>query len=90
MAEKDGHVVHALKVEKGGEFTRKTIDELTELAQAKDAKGLAYIIVHEDKLQSPIVKFLGDELAEKDSGQELEAKPGDIIFFGADKWQNRM
>jgi aspartyl-tRNA synthetase len=86
MTEKEGHVVHALKVEKGGEFTRKTIDELTELAQSKDAKGLAYIIVHEDKLQSPIVKFLGDDLAEK-IVKELEAKPGDIIFFGADKWQ---
>ncbi|MEA3450035.1 MAG: aspartate--tRNA ligase [Patescibacteria group bacterium] len=86
MAKKDGHVVHALKVEKGGKFTRKIIDELTELAQSKEAKGLAYIIVHADKLQSPIVKFLGEELSQK-IVERVKAKSGDIVFFGADKWR---
>lgn len=85
-AVKDGGVVHALKVDGGAKFTRKEIDDLTELAKEKEAKGLAYIVVKEGgELQSPIVKFLGDDLA----GQilkEVEAKPGDIIFFGADKW----
>ena len=88
MAEKPGHVVHALKVKKGGEeFSRKDIDELTVIANEKGAKGLAYIIVKEDKtLQSPIVKFLGDELAGKII-DTVEAKTGDIVFFGADKWR---
>ena len=79
MAEKEGHVVHAMKVEDGGKFTRKEIDELTKLAQSKEAKGLAYIIVHEDKLQSPIVKFLGEDLCKK-IVQQLEAKPGGHCF----------
>ena len=35
------------------------------------------------KLQSPIVKFLGDDLAWK-IVKEVGAKTGDIIFFGAD------
>ncbi|MCK4554255.1 aspartate--tRNA ligase, partial [Candidatus Parcubacteria bacterium] len=84
---KDGGVVHALKVDGGAKFTRKEIDELTELAQSKDAKGLAYIVVKEDgKLQSPIVKFLGDKLSEK-IVKQVKAKPDDIIFFGADKWR---
>ncbi len=84
---KDGGVAHALKVDGGARFTRKEIDELTELAQSKGAKGLAYIVVKEDgKLQSPIVKFLGDKLSEKIIKQ-VKAKPGDIIFFGADKWR---
>jgi aspartyl-tRNA synthetase len=83
----DGGVVHALKVENGASFTRKEIDDLTEIAKSKDAKGLAYIIIKENnELQSPIVKFLGDELSGKII-KEVGGKPGDIIFFGADKWR---
>ena len=84
---KNGGVVHALKVEGGGKFSRKEIDELTELAKSKEAKGLAYIICKEDgQLQSPIVKFLGEELAQE-IVKTLEAKAGDLIFFGADSWK---
>jgi aspartyl-tRNA synthetase len=64
-ASKEGHVVHALNIPGGGKFTRKEIDDLTALAASKDAKGLAYIQVKEDKLQSPIVKFLGEELSQQ-------------------------
>lgn len=85
-AVKDGGVVHALKVDGGAKFTRKEIDDLTEIAKKKEAKGLAYIVIKEGgELQSPIVKFLGDELSQT-IVKELEAKIGDIIFFGADKW----
>lgn len=87
MAEKPGHVVHALLVSGGAIFTRKEIDELTAVAFAKGAKGLAYIVLKEEgKLQSPIVKFLGDDLANK-IVEFLGAKVGDIIFFGADEWR---
>lgn len=85
MANKDG-VVHALKIENGGKFSRKEIDDLTEIAKAKGAKGLAYIIIKEGgELQSPIVKFLGEELS-KQIVEKVEGKVGDIIFFGADKF----
>lgn len=84
---KKGGAVHALKVEAGAKFSRKEIDELTELAKTKGAKGLAYIIVEEnDELKSPIIKFLGDDLAQK-IAKEVDAKEGDIIFFGADEWR---
>jgi aspartyl-tRNA synthetase len=80
-------VVHALRVEDGAKFSRKEIDELTEIAKSKGAKGLAYIVVKEGgELQSPIVKFLGDELSGK-IVETVGAKPGDIIFFGADEWR---
>ncbi|MFZ2154263.1 MAG: aspartate--tRNA ligase [Candidatus Moraniibacteriota bacterium] len=83
----NGGVVHAMKVDGGAKLTRKDIDELTELAKTKEAKGLAYIIVKEGgELQSPIVKFLGQELADKIVA-EVGAKTGDIIFFGADTWK---
>jgi len=84
---KDNGVVHALKIEGAAKFSRKEIDELTEIAKTKGAKGLAYIVIKEKgEPQSPIVKFLGDELAKK-IVKHLGAKAGDIIFFGADIWK---
>ena len=84
---KSGGTVQALKVDGGAKFTRKEIDELTEIAKAKGAKGLAYVIVKEkSELHSPIVKFLGQELAEK-IVKEVKAEAGDIIFFSADAWR---
>ncbi len=86
-AVKKNGVVHAMKVDGGAKFTRKEIDELTELAKSKESKGLAYVIVREGgELQSPIVKFLGDDLVNK-IVQEVGAKEGDIVFFGADSWK---
>ncbi len=92
-AVKNGGVVHALKVDGGAKFSRKEIDELTEIAIAKGAKGLAYIVVKSKvesqksyELQSPIVKFLGEDIANK-IVEETGAKEGDIIFFGADQWR---
>ncbi|MDP2709227.1 MAG: aspartate--tRNA ligase [bacterium] len=87
MAGQQGCVVRALKVGGGAKFSRKEIDEITEVAKAKGAKGLAYIVVKEQgELQSPIVKFLGGELAQA-IVKETEAKAGDIVFFGADTWK---
>ncbi len=86
-AVKDGGVVHALKVDGGAKFSRREIDELTEIARSKDAKGLAYITCKEDgTLNSPIIKFLGEDLA-KSLMEDLGAKAGDIVFFGADTWR---
>ncbi len=78
-------VVHALRVPGGSSLSRKDIDELTESAKVFGAKGLAYITLKEGELQSPILKYLGDQLAQniiKDTG----AQDGDIVFFGADTW----
>jgi len=80
-----GGVVRAICATGAARFSRAQIDELTNFVADFGAKGLAYIIVKEKgEYQSPIVKFLGEELTEK-IVKETEAKPGDIIFFGADK-----
>jgi len=84
-AVKKNGVVHALKVDKGAKFSRKDIDELTEAAKSKGAKGLAYIIIDTEP-KSPILKFLDADLV-KLIISEVKAKKGDIIFFGADKWR---
>jgi aspartyl-tRNA synthetase len=78
-------VVKAICVPNGAEFSRKDIDDLTDTAKTYGAKGLAYILVKDGELQSPIVKFLGDDLAKKIVAH-MGAKPGDAIFFSADVW----
>lgn len=81
--------VAALKVPGGAKLTRKIIDEYTKFVSIYGAKGLAWIKVNElekgvEGLQSPIVKFLGAEVAMAIM-ERLGAENGDIVFFGADK-----
>jgi len=83
--------VAALKVPGGAALTRKQIDDYTKYVGIYGAKGLAYIKVNEvakgvEGLQSPIVKFLGDEVAMQ-IVDRLDAKDGDLIFFGADSYK---
>src|SRR3989338_4868706 len=72
-AVKAGGAVHALKVDCGAKFSRKDIDDITEIAKSKGAKGLAYIIVDEE-LKSPILKFLDKDIVTKII-KETKAKP---------------
>ncbi|MBI5156154.1 aspartate--tRNA ligase, partial [Candidatus Peregrinibacteria bacterium] len=77
--------VKALVVGGGAALSRGDIDGLTEVAKTYGAKGLAYILIKGKELQSPIVKFLGEDLAKK-LAEHLGAKDGDAIFFAADAW----
>lgn len=80
---KDG-VVRAICAKGAAKFSRAEIDKLTEYAKELGAKGLAYIVIKsENELQSPIVKFLGDDLSQKII-KRMGGESGDIIFFGAD------
>ena len=45
-------IVRALKVKNGSEFSRKDIDELTELAKRYGAKGLAYVKYNNNEFRS--------------------------------------
>jgi aspartyl-tRNA synthetase len=67
-----------------GGFTRREIDELTELAKRAGAKGLATIAIGESEIKSPIAKFLSEsELAALTSG--IGAGSGDLAVFVADR-----
>ncbi|KPJ96314.1 MAG: aspartyl-tRNA synthetase [Gammaproteobacteria bacterium SG8_15] len=84
----NGRVV-AMRVPKGGELTRKEIDDYTKFVGIYGAKGLAYIKVNDvkagrDGLQSPILKFLPDA-AVTTIMERTGARDGDLVFFGADK-----
>ncbi|WP_405232080.1 aspartate--tRNA ligase [Lentisalinibacter salinarum] len=81
--------VAALRLPKGGELTRKEIDDYTGYVGRYGAKGLAYIKVNDaaagrEGLQSPILKFLPDE-AIAGIMERTGAADGDLVFFGADK-----
>ena len=81
--------VAALRLPSGGKLTRKEIDDYTKFVAIYGAKGLAYIKVNEvakgrDGLQSPILKFLPDDVVEEIM-RRTAAEDGDLVFFGADK-----
>ena len=82
----EGGVVKCIKVsaeEQGKKrLSKGQIEKLTSIAQQHGLGGLAYIIVNENDLQSPIIKFLGEEIA---AGiiSATNAQIGDIVFFSA-------
>ncbi len=87
-ADPDGRVA-ALRVPRGGDLTRKQIDDYTAYVSRHGARGLAYIKVNDtakgrDGLQSPILKFLPDA-AIAGILERTRAETGDLVFFGADK-----
>lgn len=82
----EGGVVKCIKAsakEQGKKrLSKGQIEKLTAIAQQHGLGGLAYIIVNENDLQSPIIKFLGEDIA---AGiiEATNAKVGDIVFFSA-------
>src|SRR6266704_262375 len=79
---KNGGVVKAINVQSGAKLTRSQIDELTEFVKKEGAGGLAYIVLDEDGIKSPILKFLSE--GEKSAIiSKTGAETGDIVFFGA-------
>lgn len=81
--------VVALRAPGGSALSRKVIDGYTDFVGRYGAKGLAYIKVNDiaagiDGLQSPILKFLPDDVVAAVL-ERAGAETGDIVFFGADK-----
>lgn len=79
-----GHV-KAIKYPGGAtSLSRKDLDDLTLLAKEFGAKGMAYLLVQEDGVKSPIAKFMTKD--EIDGVLNLvDAAPGDMVAFIADK-----
>ncbi|WP_339768727.1 aspartate--tRNA ligase [uncultured Paraglaciecola sp.] len=80
--------VAVIRVPGGASMTRKQIDEYTKFVGIYGAKGLAWMKVNDidagvDGLQSPILKFLSEDIA-KQVLARVAAQSGDILLFGAD------
>jgi aspartyl-tRNA synthetase len=82
----EGGIVKCIKVsakEQGNKrMSKGQIENLTAIAQQNGLGGLAYIFVNENDLQSPIIKFLGEEIA-ANIIKTTHAQVGDIVFFSA-------
>ena len=79
-----GGVVRAINAKTCASFTRREIDDLGKMAVQNGARGMAWIVVTETELKSPIAKFFTE-----DKMQELltalNAQPGDLLLFAADQ-----
>lgn len=75
--------VKAINAKGSSGFSRKELDDLTEGAKVYGAKGMAWIKINEDGLQSPIIKFFSKELMDQII-KRLDGKVGDILLFMAD------
>ena len=78
-----GREVMAIKIPKGGDITRKAIDELTEAAKALGAKGLAWLSLQEEP-RGPFSKLLNDGTIEEIK-RATESVDGDLLLFIADE-----
>jgi aspartyl-tRNA synthetase len=65
-------------------YTRREVDEVTEIAKRAGAKGLATIALTEEGVKSPIAKFLSEsEIESLTTG--IGATTGDMILLVADQ-----
>ncbi len=81
-----GGVVKAINAKGFAWITTGQTEEITTMAKQYGAKGLAFIKVENGEWKSPIVKFFTDE--EKAAlTVKLQMEEGDLILFGADKWE---
>ena len=85
VARKRNHSVRGINAKSlANNFTRKQIDKLQEFVRDYGAKWLAYIIIKEDEISSPIKKFFSDEKMQEIISA-MQGEVGDILFFVADR-----
>ncbi len=81
--EANGHV-KGINVEgQAQEFSRKKIDQLTELAKTYKAKGLAWLKLTNEGVQGPIAKFFTKEQMD-DLLKAMNANENDLLLFVSD------
>jgi len=77
-----GGAVKGLRVPGAGGMSRKDLDDLTAEAKQAGAKGLVWIKVNPDGVQSPVTKFLQGVQARL--LEALDAGSGDLLLLVAD------
>ena len=80
-----GGAVKGINANGQAAMPRKKIDAYIDFAKGYGAKGLAYIAIEEDgSYKSSFAKFMKEEELNA-IVDKLEGKPGDLLFFAADK-----
>ncbi len=79
----NGGVVKGIRIPKGGELSRKDLDDMTPYVATFGAKGIAWTKITAEGWQSPIAKFLS--AAEQKAVEQIAgAEIGDVVLFSAD------
>jgi len=76
---KGGGVIKAFNVKNGGETSRKELDELADHAAIYGARGLAWFKSNPDGWQSPLAKFIGEEV-QQEIRTRASFEPGDLLL----------
>jgi aspartyl-tRNA synthetase len=76
---KGGGIIKAFNVKGGGEMSRKDLDGLTDHVAIYGAKGLAWFKSNPDGWQSPLAKFIGEEIRQEVQ-MEVSFEPGDLLL----------
>lgn len=81
----NGGDVRGINIDGGSEhFSRKDLDKLTDLAKHYGAKGLVWIRIAENEINSSVNKFFTQEQLQE-IAKVFDAKIGDLILIAADK-----
>ncbi|MCB9422586.1 MAG: aspartate--tRNA ligase [Ardenticatenaceae bacterium] len=81
-----GNPVKAICVPGCGDYSRKQLTELEDLAKGAGAKGLAWLAIHPEteEIRGPIVKFFSVEQLIGIT-ERMGAKPGDLVLISSDQ-----
>ncbi|MCS6808276.1 MAG: aspartate--tRNA ligase [Bacteroidota bacterium] len=81
-----GGVVACLRAKGCADYSRKTLDELTEFAKKYGAKGLAWMKITDEGVTSPIAKFLSEGHVTALQAA-VGAQHGDLLLFSAGEYE---
>jgi aspartyl-tRNA synthetase len=78
-----GGVVKGIRIPRGGDMSRKDLDDMTPFVATFGAKGIAWTKITSEGWQSPIAKFLSAS-EQKEIDRITGAQVGDVVLFSAD------
>ncbi len=79
-------VIRGIRYKGGADISRKKIDDLTEIAKSRGAKGMAYLLKKNSEVKSPIAKFLGEDEISR-AFEKAGVETGDGLLIVADQWK---
>lgn len=83
---KKGGVVAGFVAHGCANYTRNQLDNLVDLIKSFGGNGLVYAKVNSNGIESPVEKFLGQDLLGK-INHKMQGKPGDLLLLAADDWR---
>jgi aspartyl-tRNA synthetase len=81
---KSGGIVAGISAPGLGRYSRRELDGLEQVAKELGAKGLIWLKIGEEGVESPIAKFIGPDLIER-LKERFAAQTGDLILLVADE-----